>query len=82
MKFDNLDITVKLDEYYNKIVNYYDSSREKCGRVKSITDNVIYTFVYNISSSCNSIIKNYLLDERSPSDALLVRNCFYRLKKV
>jgi len=78
------DLVSVYDEFYNDIINYYDSSRRKVYDLKTIKDKVLYTFIYNISSSSNSLIKDTLIDLNGPWDALLLRNIiesilYYRL---
>lgn len=60
--------------YYDNFVNYYDASRAKVNKLNTIKDKVLYTLMYNISSSAMSFLKTLLLNTAGPSEALMIRN--------
>ncbi|MBI9008983.1 MAG: hypothetical protein JEZ05_03040 [Tenericutes bacterium] len=68
------DNNISFEEAYEKTMQYFDETRKKVNLLKSMRDIVLYSFLYNISSSLNSIIKNHLLGLVSLSTPLMIRN--------
>ncbi|PAT01061.1 hypothetical protein CI105_08590 [Candidatus Izimaplasma bacterium ZiA1] len=67
-------VMAMFDYLYDEFINVYDVTRKDITKIKTGKDIVLYTFLYNLSSSASSLLKDYLLDIRSLTEPLMIRN--------
>lgn len=68
------DVSNIFEGFYEKFITVYDESRKKINKLKTKEEVVLFSIIYNISSSTASLIKTFLIDFRSLSEPLLLRN--------